>query len=118
MSDVLVAFVAPYLDLAQTPAGYEQLLKLAVLAWNLALYPPTQRTALTAEAFSPERLDVPPATRRDMRILVNQLVLRKLESFAADPRYIVDFKVVLNGDDYEVRVASTLPTEGTLPPSP
>ncbi|MCC6190985.1 MAG: hypothetical protein IT318_18345 [Anaerolineales bacterium] len=116
MSDVLAEFVAPYLELAETPAAYEQLLKLAVLAWNLALFPPAERAAMTDEAFSPERLHVDEATRRDMRLLAAQLILRKLADFAGDARYIVDFKVEHNGDDYELRVAATLP--GQPPEAP
>lgn len=116
ISDVLAEFVAPYLDLAETPAAYEQLLKLAVLAWNLALFPPAERAAMTDEAFSPERLHVAEDARRDMRLLVSQLVLRKLAEFAGDARYIVDFKVERAGDDYELRVAATLP--GQPPAAP
>lgn len=118
MSDILAAFVAPYLDLAESPAAYEQLLKLAVLAWNLALFPPEQRAAMTEEAFSPDRLHVDDATRRDMRVLVAQLILRKLAEFADDPHYILEFKLDPSGADYELRVAATLPTDTEPPPNP
>jgi hypothetical protein len=118
MSDVLAAFVAPYLDLAETPAAYEQLLKLGVLAWNLALFPPAQRAAMTEEAFSPERLHVDDETRRDMRVLVSQLILRKLAEFAGDPRYILEFKVDRSGDDFELRVAATRPVDAPPRPNP
>ena len=39
MSDVLEEFVEPYLEFAETEEAYRKLLSVAVVAWNVALFP-------------------------------------------------------------------------------
>ena len=44
-----------------------------------------------------------------MRALLEDLVARKRELFAAERRYIVDFDLKATADGYQLAVASTLP---------
>jgi hypothetical protein len=49
MSEVLEAFIEPYLGLADTDNGQRVLLEIASLAWNAAILPENERQAMLDE---------------------------------------------------------------------
>jgi hypothetical protein len=112
LSDLLGDFLAPYSQLAEDEQSYRNLLRIGIAAWNLALFPPEQHPALLDELVSPERLAVDEAARAEMRALLEALVARKREHFAAERRYIVDFDLRRTEAGYQLAVASTLPKTG------
>ncbi|MCC7361945.1 MAG: hypothetical protein IT317_20845 [Anaerolineales bacterium] len=109
LSDLLGDFLAPYSQLAEDEQSYRNLLRIGIAAWNLALFPPDQHPALLDELVSPERLAVAEAARAEMRALLEALVARKREKFAAEQRYIVDFDLRQGPEGFQLAVASTLP---------
>jgi hypothetical protein len=105
MSDVLMDFVAPFEDSWQTPDELRKLLTVAVIAWNAAIAPLEKGLDLlhdTAET-------VPPHLRADFAGLVVELIRRKLQYFADNRRFVLDFKLIPlpDGEPY-LTVMSTL----------
>ena len=111
LSDLLGDFLAPYSHLAADEVSYRNLLRIGIAAWNLALFPAGRHPALLDEMVSPERLAVDEAARTEMRALLEQLVARKVEHYAAERRYIVDFDLKSTPQGYQLAVASTLPKD-------
>jgi hypothetical protein len=108
MSAVLEDFVEPYRALADTEDGFRNLLNLGMLAWNAALLPEDQRRAMIDEMLAAGLSRAPGEVRARARELVEALVRRKEEHFAANRRMIVSFTLTDRGDDYHLSVASTL----------
>jgi len=113
LSDRLGDFLAPYSHLAADEVSYRNLLRIAIAAWNLALFPPDRHPALLDEMVSPARLAVDDAARAEMRALLQELVTRKGQLFATERRYIVDFDLKSTPDGYQLSVASTLPNDAS-----
>ena len=111
LSDLVSDFLAPYSHLAEDELGYRNLLRIGIAAWNLALFPSDRHPALLDDMVSPARLAVAEAARAEMRVLLQDLVARKRQLFAAERRYIVDFDLKSTADGYQLAVASTLPKD-------
>lgn len=107
MSEVLTAFVEPYLESAHTEEAYRKLLAIAIVAWNTALLPEEDQQDIVDEA-----LETMPATseqvKTDLREIVNMLIARKKAYFSEYKRMIVDFELTDRGEDYYLSVASTV----------
>ena len=109
MSDVLEAFVDPYVNETATHADLVKLYGVAVAAWNLALFPPDQQRAALDQTLH----NVLPGASRDdvefLRRFVEDLVARKNLLFPDNRRAIIAFELLEseNGDPY-LQVASTL----------
>ncbi len=88
MSEVLKAFVEPYLGLASTDNGQRVLFQIVSLAWNAAILPADERRALLDQAaetlpgFQGE-------TRKELRDLLADMVARKLALFDDNKRLIL-----------------------------
>lgn len=108
MSEVLEDFVEPYRDLADTDDALRKLLSLALVAWNAALLPEDQRRAMIDEMVEAGLSRGTEADRAQAREIIEMLVRRKEEHFAANRRAIVSFELTDRGDDYHLSVASTL----------
>lgn len=110
MSDVLQAFVEPYLDLANTLDELRLLFLTAVLAWNIALLPEDQQQAaiedLVEKGIRAEDEEAEGA-RADLRSVLKELVARKELLFAEYNRFIVNFRLVGTGDGYHLTVLSS-----------
>jgi hypothetical protein len=85
-----------------------KLLNLGTLAWNAALLPEDQRRARIDGTLAAGLSRASEADRAHARELVEALVRRKEELFAANRRAIVSFELADRGDDYHLTVASTL----------
>jgi hypothetical protein len=108
MSEVLEDFVEPYRELADTEDAFRELLTLGIVAWNAALLPEDGWQAMTDEMFDAGFSHAPRADRARARELVELLVRRKLEHFAANQRAIISFELTDTGDSFHLSVISTL----------
>lgn len=117
MSEVLTAFVEPYLESTNaaslTEEDYRKLLMLAIVAWNAALLPEEDQQDTIDKAVK-----AIPATswamRAFMRAFMSELIERKKTYFSEYTRMIIDFELTDLGEEYHLSVASTL----EKPPSP
>ncbi|MGC9393594.1 MAG: hypothetical protein ACP5J4_01920 [Anaerolineae bacterium] len=103
MSEVLEAFIAPYMEFADTEESFEKLVTIAVIAWNTSLLPRTAQT----KAINDLLTSLPPETRADAKAIVRDLIRRKRKQFGKIRRAIIDFEVVDTGDGFHLTVAST-----------
>jgi len=107
MSAVLLAFIAPYKEVATSYEAYDRLIALAVLAWNAALLKAAQREDLLNQAMD-NILASEPDTREDLKKLIGLLIERKEQSFSGNKRFIVAYELSEAKNDYHLSVASTL----------
>ena len=107
MSEVLTAFIEPYIESASTEEAYRKLLMLAIVAWNAALLPEDDQQDMVDKA-----VEVMPAAswamRAYMRAIMSELIERKKTYFSEYTRMILDFELTEMGEDYHLSVASTL----------
>lgn len=108
MSEVLEAFVEPYLDFAQTRSQRETLFSIAVFAWNLAILPESGRQAAIDELIKVNLKGSSLLAEQDMREIIAELIARKQNFFANNKRYIVDFELQDTDKQFHLSVASTL----------
>jgi len=105
ISDALEYLIAPYLDSADSLQRMQNLVALAVLAWNLTLF---DDEGLTEER---QRLHTMMGTHddADIEVLLAVFEMRKRERYADDKRMIVSFDVSDRGKGgYFVQAATTL----------
>jgi hypothetical protein len=92
MSEVLEAFVEPYLGLASTDNGQRVLFQIASLAWNAATLPADKRRALLDQAaetlpgFQGE-------AGKELRDLLADMTARKLALFDDNKRFILSVEL-------------------------
>lgn len=108
MSEVLEDFIEPYRDLADSEDTFRKLLLLGTLAWNAALLPEDERRAMIDEILGAGLPGASEADRAHAGELIEGLVRRKQEHFAANRRAILSFEVTDTGDGFHLSVASTL----------
>ncbi len=106
LSDVIVELMAPHAGAATTRAAYEQLSTLAVVAWNAALLEAEERQALMAAALKAVVAVAGGQRRAALTEMLETLVRRKLSLFAADRRFVVDFRVTESAAGYGLAVAA------------
>jgi|GEM_PF-725965 len=110
MSDVLEAFIEPYLADIADREEMLKLLAIASLSWNLALLPDKeQATELKKfiKGLTKDKRD--PQLEREMRKIIEGFVRRKKEVFPDNQRKILDFELKGNKDNFYLSVVSTLP---------
>jgi hypothetical protein len=108
MSDVLEEFVEPYLPEASGLNQRKMLFEMAIIAWNLALMPESQRQSALEDLINQAIRKKNPRDQQDMRNLLDEMVTRKLQLFSANQRYILDYQLEDIGDQFHLSVASTL----------
>lgn len=112
MSEVLQAFIDPYVDDRDTYEERKEFLDIAVLAWNLAVSPPEAQQEFFKEAFGPQQ--TAPFDKReisDLKLLQNfiqELIEWKLEAFPDDTRLIEEFQLTEHELGFHLSVAYTL----------
>lgn len=107
MSEVLTAFIEPYIESASTEEAHQKLLMLAIVAWNAALLPEEDQQDIVDKAVEA----IPAASwamRAYMRAFMSELIERKKTYFSEYTRMIIDFELTDRGEDYYLSVASTL----------
>lgn len=115
MSDVLREFVDPYWNSAPDESALRGLLSLAIVAWNAALLPDDEGEEMVDEMIATGFPRASAAERAEARGLLESLVARKREHFAANRRAIVSFELMDEGHEYRIHVMSTLPSDGLKP---
>jgi hypothetical protein len=106
MSDVLEAFIEPYLETAHTHDQRLMLLSIAAFAWNVALRPEDQQQQEITEFVSQIVPDANNPARQDITAILEEFVERKRSSFADVRRYIVDFELRETRNDVHLSVVS------------
>ncbi len=107
MSEVLRQFVEPYWHIPDDEEAMRKLLTTALVAWNTALLPETERAdhlAKIAEAL-------PEETHEDFYAIVGEMIERKEKQFAQYDRPIIDYELVDRGDEYHISVISFVPDQ-------
>lgn len=108
MSEVLKAFVEPYVDFARNRVQRERLISIAVIAWNLSLMPEDKRQTALDQSIEAGLEGNDPLVKQDIREMIDDLIARKLKLFAKNKRFIVDFQLQDTGKAFHLSVASTL----------
>ncbi len=108
MSAVLEEFIDPYVDMADDDEAYRKILSLGVLAWNAALLPLEKRQAMLDDTIKAGFAQASPRVQAEARTLIESMIHRKDEHFAANKRAIISFQLTGSGDDLHLQVASTL----------
>ena len=103
MSEVLEAFIAPYMEFAETEESFEKLVMIAVIAWNTSLLPRSAQTKAIDDLLT----SLPPETQADAKSIVRDLIRRKRKYFGKIRRAIIDFEVIDTRDGFHLTVAST-----------
>jgi hypothetical protein len=102
MSDVISRFVEPYAEHATTEEDYRRLYSVASVAWNAAVL--SEAMPGLYESLIDECI---PATEKEARMAINELVHRKKKYFAKYSRIIVHHDVNMIEDSVHVVVTST-----------
>ncbi|WP_232251398.1 hypothetical protein [Oscillatoria acuminata] len=116
MSEVLEAFVEPYVGFAENQNERETLLTIAVVAWNLSLIPEKERPSMMDKLIKAALKENHTLDQQEARAIINELMARKQKFFAKNKRFIVDFQLEDIGKHYHLSVASTL-TNSIVPDS-
>lgn len=107
MSAVLEAFVEPYLPETRTYEEQHMLFSMAVVAWNLALFPEANRQAELEKFLQLLSKPNDSSVRQEMKELLEEMVERKQLFFADNKRHIVSFELERAGKTNHLSVAST-----------
>jgi hypothetical protein len=94
LSDVLVEFAQPLLEHIARPTYAEgkSAIAVAVLSWNASFLPARERASYIDDFIS--ALGIPKRVLGfDVRRTLRSMVTRKLDSFAGDPRFVVDYQL-------------------------
>jgi len=108
MSEVLLAFIEPYRELATTREAYEKLITVAMVAWNAALLPKDKREGFLDEAINPVLSSLGNKAVQDFKAIVNELIKRKEHLFPNNRRFIVSYELSETKNNYHLSVASTI----------
>jgi hypothetical protein len=103
MSEVLEAFIEPYMEFAETEESFQKLVTIAVVAWNTSLLPRNEQTKVVNDLLQ----SLPPETQADAKSIVKELMRRKRRYFSKIRRAIIDFEVADTKDGFHLMVAST-----------
>lgn len=104
MSEVLMAFVEPYREYVRTEEEHRKLLILAVLAWNASLLPEKEQKEMVSNVID----EVMPFDTKELKGIIEMMIVRKKLYFSDNHRKIIDFELTDLGDDLHISVASTL----------
>jgi len=103
MSEVLEAFIAPYMEFTETEESFKKLVTIAVIAWNAALLPRNAQTKAIDDVLTA----LPPETQADARSIIGDLMRRKRKYFGKNRRALIDFEIIDTKEGFHLTVAST-----------
>lgn len=104
MSENILHLAEPLLEHSE---NVESALSLATIAWNLSLIPEDERGPML-EKLLQSAAEKDPELVRGMRVLLRDLVERKLELYPDDPRMILGHELARTGENSMFNVVSTL----------
>jgi hypothetical protein len=105
MSEVLWAFVEPYLGSTRNEQDLRKLLDLALIAWSIPLFPADHREDVVRDLLN----KMPVEGRASMAAILAQMVLRKETVFGNNKRMIISYDLTFTPDGPHLSVASTMP---------
>lgn len=108
-SEVLIEFVKPFLDKVNTHQRREALFRLAIISWNIAIVPENERQKMLEMTIKTFCNKHDPEFTKDTRILIEELIERKLTLFADYNRLITGFELDDRPDSFHISVASVIP---------
>jgi hypothetical protein len=103
MSEVLEAFIAPYMEFAETEESFRKLVTIAAVAWNTSLLPRNGQT----KAINDLLQSLPPEAQADTKSIVRELIQRKKRYFGKIRRAVIDFEIADTRDGFHLMVVST-----------
>ena len=104
MSAVLLDFIEPYQEHADTTEAMHKLLSIDLIAWNGAMLPEAQRVASLQKVSE----TLPADTVEDFYAIVEEMMVRKNKHFAHYTRPILDYELTDLGDSYHMSVVSPM----------
>jgi hypothetical protein len=111
MSEVLGQFVEPYKEYAETKDAFYNLLAMAMVAWNMALFSEEERVKQMKKTMAA----LPRADRKDAEPILRDFIARKDRYFSQYRRMLLDFQVVESGSKWHISVVSS-PEQDTIYP--
>ena len=106
MSAVLLDFIKPYRKYAKTYEAYHRLVSVALVAWNAALLPDSERQELIDNTVDAAMKAGNTRERDEAREVINELIKRKERYFATNKRFIVSYQLTETETHYYLSVAS------------
>src|SRR5262249_44273050 len=100
VSQVLIDFIAPYLPSAAGEEHLDNLLTLAMVAWNAAMLPDEKGAELIRVCLQ----DLPATIRADGLAIVQGLVERKKSHFLDQQQTIVDYHLAVTPEGPRLHV--------------
>jgi|GEM_PF-690516 len=111
LARVITEFAAPLLQHCTTYEAREEAITFAVLCWNLSLEAEEERAAIQQQL-----LDQMAEEKREQHgMLFDYLIRRKLETYADNRFYIIDYELIRKGEAMEIRISSKYLTRDTGP---
>jgi hypothetical protein len=107
MSDIIIQFIKPYNDLAQTYEAQMKLVTVAIIAWNASLLPEDKARAMIDRVLD----NLPLAEGEHTMDVIKQLMERKKRYFADYKRPVMDFQLTEDEDEFHLSVASLASVE-------
>lgn len=105
MADVLLDFIAPYLKSLDSEDHLNNLLTMAMVAWNAANLPSDKAADLVEGCLQ----ELPGRLRADGLAVIQTLMERKKTHFSGNRRAIVDFHLTMTPKGPHVHVVSSPP---------
>jgi len=102
MSDIIIQLIKPYNDLAQTYEAQRKLITVALVAWNATLLPEDKAQAMIDKILG----GIPISERENARDVIRQLMERKRKHFPEYKRYIMDYQLTEDDQEFHLSVAS------------
>lgn len=117
MSEVIQRFIAPYMPFVHNLGDMERLVTTALVAWNAALLPSAERAAMLARSSESVRKLAGREAEEDFRIIVDEMMQRKQRYFPEIKRFVIDFTVTDEGNQFRLTVVSSLTPKDIAPRS-
>jgi hypothetical protein len=112
MSDVVEAFLEPYMHDVHTRQDYEKLLMLATMAWNTSFLPEDKHQSALYRFVEESHPSHDLSFQKDIKDLLEAMIARKKEFFADNVRKIINFQLEDMHGSWHLSIASTLPPQG------
>jgi hypothetical protein len=108
MSKVIVDFAEPLLDQVEDDRAARITLGMAIVAWNAALLPDTEREEVMAPFLRNLEGEAGSLLAKEADQVFHMLLERKRALFADNARAILGYEIVEGGEGLRLNVASTL----------
>jgi hypothetical protein len=106
MSEVIIEFAGPLLAHAQEYHEKMALLSLAVMAWNLTLFPENEQPEFARLIIESVRKAAPWVSEEQVTELLQWYMERKKSDFADCRRLILEYEFIDAGHEFRFNVAS------------